>query len=1141
MGICDPNRLHTLHERWNCASARERSNAQLYIVELCDALGVERPRPAGTGYEFEHPVHVVGRDDGVESCNFIDLYKRGCFVLEAKQQGRERVNDIALRRAFGQAHTYAKSLPGSPPPYLLVLDVGRTLLVWDRWQGTYGSFAGGRRIDLSDLAHREDDIRLLQDIWEEPSRRNPGVRAAEVTEEIAGRLAELARRMEDRGYAPERVARFMMRCVFTMFAEDTGLLPERFFQRAVHVGVHDPSGFVSNVEELWRAMDQGRRFYFQQLLRFNGHFFRDAEALPLLADDLALLLRASQAAWRQVEPAIFGTLLVRALDPAERHRLGAEYTPRAYVERVVRATMEEPVREWWTCVQAEVLELRDCTGKSEQQQRRDTRLAIKRVREFHDRLRSLRVLDPACGSGNFLYVALHTLKRIEREVLLTIEQLTGQHDLGVQSVGPWQFHGIEVKPWAREIAELTLWIGYHQVWTEYHPGTHPPEPVLRATGTLDHRDALLGWETIEEDVSRGRPDPTPRIPHAVTGRLVPDPAARLHYQRYWGAHRTEWPQADFIIGNPPYMGQARQREAFGDGYVDALRDVYPGVPDSADYVMYWWHRAAEEVASGRAVRAGMITTNSVAQAQNRAVIEAAAQQNVRITWAVADHPWVDESGAASVRVAMTVVAKDPATATLVQVDEQARPCGETVVDRLNFDLTAHADVATASSLPLRANAGLASPGFKLHGNGFILPPEEGASLREFDARSQAVVKRYLNGRDVAARPRGVYIVDFGLRTELEAKEHPVLYDIVRSRVKPERDANNDRSTRVKWWRFGRNREELRSALADLPRYIATPETAKHRVFVFLDADVAPDNTLVCIASADAFHLGVLSSAAHAVWALAAGSRLGIGNDPRYNKTRCFDSFPFPDPEPGLRTKIAELAERLNRHRWEALARDRTMTLTGIYNVVEKLRAGAALSPADRRVHDRAACGVLLDLHNELDEAVAAGYGWAWPMATSDVLQHLVSLHHERRMEEETESVRWLRPDLQASGSLFGIPASTAVSPPVPADDAGPLPWPSVTVEQIAALLGIFVTGALSVEIAAGWFDSPDPALIERHLNTLVLMGEVQRGQDDLYRRGDALIGSSSTPARRPHPVQPPWSMMTSRRTAANRRSTTANR
>lgn len=1115
----DPARLRDLCERWRSAQASERANAQLYLVELCDALAVERPRPAGTGYEFEYPVRMVDRNSGVESCNFIDLFKQGCFVLEAKHKEVERSNEMSLQKAFGQAHAYARALPGTPPPYLLVLDVGRTLIVWDRWQGTYGSFAAGRRIDLTDLAFRREDVELLRAIWEDPMSLDPGGRATAVTEEIARKLAELARRLETRGFAPERVAQYMMRCVFTMFAEDTGLLPKRFFQGAIEAGLKDPEGFVADVEALWRAMDTGQRFYFQRLLRFNGHFFQEAEALPLPREDLALLLEASQVAWRDVEPAIFGTLLTRALDPAERHRLGAEYTPRAYVEPVVRVAIEEPVREWWTCIQAEVLELRDSRGKSSRKKQKDLQRAEERLREFHGKLRRLEVLDPACGSGNFLYVALHALKRIEREVLLTLEQLTGQHDLDLEGIGPWQFHGLEIKPWAREIAELTLWIGYHQIWTEYHPGTHPPEPVLRETGTLDCRDSVLAWDAIEEDPRRARPDPRPRIRHQVTGRLVPDPAAVLKYDLYRGARPASWPEADFIVGNPPYMGQGRQREAFGDGYVDALRGAYADVPDSADYVMYWWHRAAEAVASGRTVRAGLITTNSITQAQNRPVVERAAEAGARVIWTVPDHPWIDERGAADVRVALTVIAKEPVSATLVRVDDSARPIAEVTVERLNGDLTAHADVATASADPLRANSALASPGFKLHGSGFILPADEARRLLALDPRHAQIVKPYLNGRDLTSRTRGVYVIDFGMRGRREAEGYPVPFDVVRSRVKPERAANNDRSTRDKWWRFGRNREELRAALDGLPRYIATVETAKHRVFVFLDATVAPDNTLICVASSDAYHLGVLSSAVHQAWALAAGGRLGIGNDPRYNKTRCFDPYPFPLATPEIRGRIAELAEALDRHRWEALARDPEVTITGAYNVIEKLRSGGPLTPRERQTYESAACGFLLDMHDELDGLVAEAYGWTWPMEREEMLDRLVQLHHRRRREEAAETVEWLRPDFQATGSLFAaLRSRVARAEP---EQVQPVfgEWAAETAEQIAAVLNLLSVRSASAEDAARWFVDADPAVLSRHLETLLLMGEVQQGIDGRYRTSRTPLEPSLL---RPSPAPRPW-------------------
>jgi hypothetical protein len=235
---------------------------------------------------------------------------------------------------------------------------------------------------------------------------------------------------------------------------------------------------------------------------------------------------------------------------------------------------------------------------------------------------------------------------VEREVVRATEELTGAHEIRLDEVGPWQFHGIEVKAWAREIAELTLWIGFHQFWKEHHD-VQPPEPILRDTGTLELRDTVLAWDEVVHVPERDRPDPTPRIPHPVSGKLVPDPEARLPYHEYRGAQPAVWPPADFIVGNPPYMGQARMREGFGDGYVDALRAVYPDVPDSADFVMYWWHKAAEEVAAGRTIRAGLITTNTITQKQNRAVIERAVSQGAGVAWAVADHPWVDEAGSAA--------------------------------------------------------------------------------------------------------------------------------------------------------------------------------------------------------------------------------------------------------------------------------------------------------------------------------------------------------------------------------------------------------------------------------------------------------------------------------------------------------------
>jgi hypothetical protein len=1087
--------LRDLAARWADVPAGERANAQLYLSELAQALEVEPPQPRGSGYEFELPVKVVSRD-GKESVNFIDLFKRGCFVLEAKDADSAGSDDARLRRAFGQALSYAHALPGGPPPYLLVLDVGSTLLLWDRWAGSFGGFNLGQRIHLPTLADHPEQIALLRDVWTQPQVRDPRARAAAVTREVAARLAELSASLEKRGFPPELVARFLMRCVFTMFAEDVGLLPGHPFQEALQTFLTDPEEFASATSELWSAMDQGRRFGLRKLLRFNGHFFADPETLPLTRADMLVLLQASRADWAHVEPTIFGTLFTRALDPEERHRLGAEFTPREYVERLVRQTVDVPLRARWAPVQAEVLRLRESGRK------KDAEAALAHLREFHEELRSLRFLDPACGSGNFLYVTLHTVKRLELEVLREIERITHQPELAVQEVGPPQFHGIEVKPWAREIAELTLWIGHHQFWAEHHGGVQPPEPVLRDTGTLELRDAVLAWDEIIHRPERDRPDPTPRIPHPVTGKLVPDPEAKLPYLEYIGARAAEWPQADFIVGNPPYMGTKRMRDAFGDGYVEALRRAYPQVPLSADFVMYWWQRAAAEVADGRALRAGLITTNTIVQKQNRLIIDAAAKDGAGVSWAIADHPWVDESGSAAVRVAMTVVSRKPLSVTLVQVDEAAQVIREIVAERLNADLSTDADVASAAAKSLRANQGLAAFGFALYGAGFILDAAEAHSLLSLDFRHGTVIKPYRNGRDIAARPRGVYVMDFAYMEEDEARSYPVLFDLVRNRVKPGRDANAREVIRRFWWRFGWPRRELREALCSLQRYIVTPETAKHRFFTFLDAEVAPDHMLVCVASDESFHLGVLSSAIHLTWALASGGTLE--DRPRYNKTVCFDAFPFPDPTPVQRGAIADIAEELDRHRKEALARDERVTMTGMYNVLEKLRSGAALAAKEREIHELAACGVLAEYHDALDKLVAGAYGWPWPLSREVILERLVALHDARVAEERAGVVRWLRPEYQMPrfGSGAEVEVAPAATPTTPSPAAAPRPWPASVIAQLTAVQSLLDVASLTAEEAAERFVDAPLETVRAQLELLSGAGEAWRDADDRYHRAE---------------------------------------
>ncbi len=1090
--------LQALAARWVDAAPGERANLQLYVMELCHALMVPAPGFRGSGYEFELAISAI-TVEGTESSNFVDCWKAGHFALEGKDDDASRKgkasNDTLLRKAYGQVRNYVHHVSGEvPPPYLMVLDVGKTLVVWDRWSGTYGGFQAGHRIDLATLHERPRDIDLLRDIWVNPTARDRRGRAQAVTVEIAKKLAQLAAALEDRGHSPEEVARFLMRVVFSCFAEDIGLLPaESFRQTITEAGLNgSPKEFQEAVEGMWRMMDVGGRVGPFKFLKFNGHFFKEATALPLTRVELGLLEEAAKADWSDVEPAIFGTLLTRALDPEERHRLGAEYTPRSFIERLVRPTIEEPVLERWTAVQAEVLQLSE-SGKP-----KDRVAAEQRLRDFHAWMRGLRVLDPACGSGNFLYVAMHALKRIELEVIRSIERLSRTLEVRFEEIGPWQFLGIEVKPWAREIAELTLWIGFHQFWRQHHD-VQPPEPILRDTGTLECRDAVLSWSGTQRLPERDRADTTPRLVHPVTGALVPDPTAKIPYVEHRDPKEPEWPEADFIVGNPPYLGNKRMRDALGDGYVDALRRAYPGVPNSVDFVMYWWYRGARLVASGKTIRAGFITTSSITQIAHRQVVVSAAERGATVVWTAPDHPWAADADAAAVRVALTVLARPTGRAERVEVDDDGVVTRTLRGIRMNADLTVGADVAAAAARPLAANGELSFRGLNVVGRGFILERPEATRLLK-EPGYHAIVRPHVNGKDLAGTPRDIFVIDFALRSEEESKAFSLAFEIIRDRVKPERDAKKDAGMRTKWWLHGRARGEMRAALAGLSRYIASPYVTTNRFFTFLDAEVAPDDKVVVIALDDAFVLGVLSSSIHLMWASAAGGLHGVGNDPTYNNTRCFDSFPFPDASSVARMKIAALAEQLDQHRRAGFARDASATVTAQYGVVQKLRERAPLTAKERRIHEAAACGILRDLHDALDAAVADAYGWSPIEPEALILERLVALHDARLEEEHYGTIRWLREAFQKSQGRSGGVVTMALDDEK--DDETQEPsreiWPTDVIDQITAIRRLLVAEPQTQESLRSSLVGARRDLLERHLDTLELLGEIERRAGGVY-------------------------------------------
>jgi hypothetical protein len=1130
-------------ERWASSGAAERANYQIFLTELCDVLEVPRPEPTKpyedeNAYVFEKAV-TFHHGDGTSSTGRIDLYKRGCFVLEAKQ-GSEQHNqpqpELTTRRrgtrrrgtavrgtqgwnesmmaARGQAEQYARALPASEgrPPFLVVVDVGHSIALYSEFSRTGGAYvpfpdSARFRIPLRDL-EREEVRELLRAVWTVPLSLDPTQRSARITRDIAERLARLAKSLEASGHRPERVASFLMRAIFTMFAEDVRLVPKAGFTELLESIRGQVAIFPDMVESLWRAMAEGSfsPTLRQKLLRFNGGLFESAEALPVTEDELELLIEASRADWHDVEPAIFGTLVEQALDPIERHKLGAHYTPRAYVERLVLPTVIEPLREEWAAAQAAAVTLAKA-GRLDD--------AVAEVKRFHQHLCTVRVLDPACGTGNFLYVTLEHMKRLEGEVLTALEDF-GQQQRELIEVDPHQLLGIELNPRAAAIADLVLWIGHLQWHFRTRGDALPQEPVLKKFHNIENRDAVLAYDGVEVVTGEGG-DPVTRWdgrtmkPSPVTGEPVPDETALVPLMRYKNTRKAEWQTADFIVGNPPFIGNSRMRVALGDGYVEALRSTYNNVPESSDYVMYWWDRAAQLVREGKIRSFGLITTNSLRQTYNRRVIEnhLSAENPLSIILAVPDHPWVDTVNGAAVRISMTVCEAGEKDGSLNNVVSEARGDEEGIsVDfvqrtgKIYADLTIGANVASA--VPLKANETLSNRGVVLHGAGFIVTAEEATVLGLGRiAGLERHIRHYRNGRDLTSRPRGVMVIDlFGLAAEEVRNHFPEVYQRVVERVKPERDSNRDIPIRENWWTFGRPRPELRDTLKGLSRYIATVETSKHRFFVFLDQDILPDNKLVNIALDDAFHLGVLSSRLHVTWALATGSRLGVGNDPVYVKTACFDTFPFPAATGEQKQRIRDLAESLDSHRKRQQAQHPRLTITEMYNVLERLRAGESLNDGERVTHEQGLVTVLKGLHDDLDKAVCGAYGWEQDISDEEILQRLVALNHERAEEERGGLVRWLRPayqhpqgTTQASLDIKGEQATKAV-----AGSKAKTPFPANLAEQARAVRNALAAhaGVVTPAQLAKSFQRARVDRIEELLQTLVLLGQARQVEEGKY-------------------------------------------
>jgi hypothetical protein len=909
--------------KWQGSTQSERAASQEHFIDLCRMLGQPTPNdadPTGDWYAFEKG---AGKAEGGEG--FADVWMRDHFAWEYKGKRKD------LAAAYSQLNGYREALGN--PPLLVVCDLAR----FEIHTNFTNTVPRVYRFTLDDLAANPGEpLRILRAVFTDPESLRPTRLREELTERAAKDFADLATALRARGHHPHTVAHFLDRLLFAMFAEDAGILPKNLIDRLSSATKGDAAAFSAALHDLFGKMAKGGGLFgVERIEWFNGGLFDDAEVIELKPAEMETIGRVSKLDWSQIEPAIFGTLFERGLDPDQRAQLGAHYTDRASILRLVEPVLMAPLRRDWAETQARITPLvlagRKATARTPADQNPERIFAT-----FLERLRAIRVLDPACGSGNFLYISLQLLKDLEYEAIqwgslvLRIPQEFPQ-------VGPQNLLGIEINPFAAELARVTIWIGQIQ-WMLAHGLGHPRDPVLQPLDNIREQDALL-------DLS--------------------DPSH---------PSEAEWPEADVVVGNPPFLGDKLMIGAMGEPYVGTLRRVFAQLPGAVDLCAYWHEKARAAIEAGHLKRAGLLATQGIRGGANRSVLDR-IKRTGDVFFAYADEPWV-LSGAA---VHISFVGQDDGS----QVDRalDGRP-----VATINANLTTGLNLTTARRL--KENLGLAFQGPVKVGP-FEIPDglaQQMLAAPNPDGRPNSdVIRPWVNGKDLTTRLRNMWIIDFGEMTVEEAALYELPFEYVRQRVRPMRLRGRREGRAARWWLLGETVPALRRALAGLDRFICTPRVAKHRVFVWVEGGTVPDSAVVAIARDDDYMFGVLQCEVHEAWARGMGTQLReVESGFRYTPTSTFDTFPFPHPTDHLRATISDAARDLDllRTGWlnppglseSDLAK---RTLTNLYNARPTWLAQA---------------------HDRLDAAVLAAYGWPADIAAEELLTRLLDLNLARASE-----------------------------------------------------------------------------------------------------------------------------------------------
>lgn len=949
---------HEFIAKWRNNELKERSASQSHFNDLCALLGVVDPitaDPAGEWFTFEKGASKTSGGEG-----WADVWRKACFAWEYKGPKKD------LKKAFDQLLQYSVALEN--PPLLIVSDMNR-IRIHTNWTNTVQEVHDFELDDLIDGDVRE----RLKRAFTDPEHFKPSKTRQALTEETAKEFAGLAQRLRDRGHDAGQVAHFVNQLVFCMFAEDVGLLPDNLFTKMLDLCRSDPASFAEHAGMLFGAMaKQGGKVGFTRIDWFNGGLFADDYALPVTRDDVEDLYKAAQRDWSQIDPSILGTLFERGLDPAKRSQLGAHYTDRDKIMMIVRPVIIEPLEAEWAASLAKITALIDSAPKRTKDRLlspAERRKADKLIGEagtihqaFIERLVDFRVLDPACGSGNFLYVALRALKDIEHRANLDAEALGLSR--GFPRVGPECALGIELNPYAAELARVSVWIGEIQ-WMRRNGFDAAKNPILRNLDTIECRDAVLNDDGT----------------------------------------RAGWPVADVVIGNPPFLGASKHLRELGDQYTADLRAAYKGkVPESADLVSYWFAQCADAIVKIRA--AGLVASNSIRSSGSNIPLQAfAAELPIFCAWS--DLAWVVDG--AAVRVSIICGSRD---------DYAEMRLDDRLVPYISPSLT----TADNNVAKIAKQKGIIFRGPPKIGP-FDIPGDQARAwlsepLNPNGESNAKVLKPLWIANDVVRRPSDRWIIDFSDMLADEAALFESPFSHTRDHVRPVRATNRRPLRRDNWWLHGETIPALRREMSKHERVIVTPMVSKHRIFAWMPVSIFPDQRLMVICRSDDTTFGVLHSIFHELWTMANCSWHGVGNDPVYNAGNVFETFPFPvgltpdaaaagyvtDPRA---IAIAAAAARLNE------LRDNWLNPADLVLRVPEVVAGYPdrILPKNEAAAKELAKRTLTNLYNArptwldnahraLDAAVADAYGWGddWRggmLSDEEILSRLLVLNQER--------------------------------------------------------------------------------------------------------------------------------------------------